>query len=171
MKIKTFVLMACFVIPYQFVSADPAADLASGMSVAAVIAKAESEGISIEDAVENMINANPAEAATIVSAAITASPQSAGAIVSVAVRAVPAAAAAIVSAATAAAPGSATVISTAAIGAGADPAVVTQATAAGNTIAQQTQTQPQTQIRTRTQIRTQTQPVVTPPAPNVGSPS
>lgn len=94
--------------------ADIKADLANGLPLEEVLANAQKEGLSLADAVAQIVSQSPALAEAAVSAAVTAAPSQAAAITSAAVKAAPKAAAKIVAAATQAAPGAAPEIAAAA---------------------------------------------------------
>jgi hypothetical protein len=118
MKIKILAFAACLFIPFQWASADIAADFKAGMSMDVVMAKAVADGMSIEDAVAEMVKLHPEIVALIVKEAVTTHPDKAGSIVA---------------AATTAAPQFKDAIVTAAIEVGADPQTVLIASSAGFT--------------------------------------
>ena len=128
MKVKLLAFIACLVMPFQLASADIKADFESGLDSDKVLANAMANGMSVADAVSQMVSLQPKRLALIIAAAVKASPQDAGKIV--------AAATSIQcnNADTAILKNQCkSVIIDAAIAAGADPTLITAATAAGST--------------------------------------
>ena len=116
MKIKMLALVACLFMPFQMATADIAADFKAGMPMEKVMTKAvDKNGMSIEDAVAEMI---------------TEHPELSGLIVTEAVKRYPSLVREIVAAATTAAPKLEDAIASGAIAAGADKNVVAAAIAA-----------------------------------------
>lgn len=70
MKIKMLALVACLVMPFQLVTADIAADFKAGMPMDQVMTKAVKDGMSIEDAVAEMITIHPELVGLIVTEAV-----------------------------------------------------------------------------------------------------
>ena len=118
MKIKMLALVACLFMPFQLATADIAADFKSGMPMDQIMTMAVKDGMSIEDAVAEMI---------------TVHPELTGLIVTEAVKRYPSLVREIVVAATTAAPKFKDTIASAAIAAGGDKAAVAAATAAAIT--------------------------------------
>jgi len=117
MRIKILALSACLMLPFQMATADIAADFKAGLKIPVVMSNAITTGMSIEESVTKMIEANPKAVLLIVKAAIEASPESAKQIVAAAILA---------------APKFKDQIASAAIDAGANPTDVIAATAAGS---------------------------------------
>ena len=115
MKIKMLALVACLFMPFQMATADIAADFKAGMPMDQVMTKAVKDGMSIEDAVAEMI---------------TIHPELVGLIVTEAVKRYPSLVREIVAAAATAAPKLKNAIASGAIAAGADKNVVAAAIAA-----------------------------------------
>ena len=111
MKVKMLALVACLVVPFQLATADIKADFKAGLSIAKVLANATAGGMSVENAVTQMVALQPKKAALIVDAAISI--KCSNAVTSVLKTQCSSA------------------ITSAAIAAGADPALITPATAAG----------------------------------------
>ena len=88
-KIKVLAFTVCLLIPFQWATADIAADFRAGMNIRTVMVKAITEGMVIDDIVSDMVNQYPAMVTLIVRAAVTASPKLAGRIVAAAYAIVP----------------------------------------------------------------------------------
>lgn len=84
MKKVTLGLVLGLAIASTSALADVASDLEAGLPLSQVIANAELEGINIEDAVAQIIAADPSLADAAITAAITANPSAAAAIVAAA---------------------------------------------------------------------------------------
>ena len=84
MKVKLLALIACLVVPFQWVSADIASDFNAELNAGKVLANAMAGGMSIEDAVSEMVTLKPKRVALIIAAAVKVSPQDAGVIVAAA---------------------------------------------------------------------------------------
>ena len=89
MKLKMLALVFCLFMPFQFASADIAADFKAGMNITTVMIKALTEGMKIEDIVTDMITEYPEMVTLIVRAAVRASPKKSGRIVAAAYELVP----------------------------------------------------------------------------------
>ncbi len=85
MKKVTLGIVLGLAIASTNVLADVASDLEAGLPLEQVIANAELEGISIEDAVAQIIKADPSLAEAAITAAVTINPTAAQAIVNAAV--------------------------------------------------------------------------------------
>ena len=70
MKVKMLALVACLVMPFQLATADIAADFKAGMPMDKVMTKAVKDGMSIEDAVAEMITIHPELVGLIVAEAV-----------------------------------------------------------------------------------------------------
>lgn len=128
MKIKFLALIACLLLPFQLVTADIAADFKAGMSATKVLANAVAKGMSVEDAVTQMVETQPKRVALIIAAAIKASPENTAQIVAAAISIKCS------NAVTSVLKNQCkSTITAAAINAGADPTLITAATAAGST--------------------------------------
>ena len=89
MKIKTLAFVACLVVPFQLTTADVAADFKAGMPMDQIMTKAVKDGMSIEDAVAEMITVHPELAGLIVTAAVKRYPSLVREIVVAAITAAP----------------------------------------------------------------------------------
>ncbi|MCK4865527.1 MAG: hypothetical protein KAT06_08855 [Gammaproteobacteria bacterium] len=81
MNVKLLALIACLVVPFQWVSADIAADFKAELTTEKVLANAMAGGMSIKDAVSEMVTLKPKRVVLIIAAALKVSPQDAGVIV------------------------------------------------------------------------------------------